>query len=62
VRDFHLVKDPRGHATLRAAPFLALPIGDRDEMPFAVVAVDLAESGEVRGRSAGWRILEGFIQ
>jgi len=62
VRDFHLVEDVRGSATLRAAPLRALPIDDRDEMPVAVVAADLAESHEVRERSAGLRVLESLLR
>ncbi|PVU82041.1 hypothetical protein DDP54_02355 [Cellulomonas sp. WB94] len=62
VREFHLVEDFRGNVTLRTAPLRSLPIGDRDEMPRAVVAADLAESLEVRERSAGLRVLEGLLQ
>lgn len=62
VREFHLVEDARGNVTLRTAPLLALSIGDRDEMPRAVVAADLAESLEVRERSAGLRVLEGLLR
>lgn len=61
VRDFHLADDTRGNATLRAAPLRALPIGDRDEMPVAVVAADLVESLEVRERAAGTRVIEGLL-
>lgn len=61
VRDFHLADDARGNATLRAAPLRALPIGDRDEMPVAVVAADLAESLEVRERAPGTRVIEGLL-
>jgi len=62
VRDFHLVEDVRGNTTLRAAPLRAVPIGARDEMPLAVVAADLAESLEVRERSAGLRVLESLLR
>jgi excisionase family DNA binding protein len=58
---FHLLEDMRGNATLRVAPLRALPIGDRHEMPVAVVAADLAESIEVRERSAGLRVLESLL-
>jgi|SRR5665647_26454 len=61
VRDFHLVDDARGNATLRAAPLLALPISNRDEMPVAAVAADLAESLEVRERTAGVRVIESLL-
>jgi len=60
VRAFHLVDDARGNATLRAAPLRALSIGDRDEMPLAVVAADLAASLEVRERAAGFRFIESL--
>jgi hypothetical protein len=59
---FHLVQDMRGNVTLRVAPLRALPIGDRHEMPVAVVAADLAESVEVRERSAGLRVLERLLR
>jgi len=62
VRDFHMVDDARGNATLRAAPLRALPIGERDEMPVAVVAADLAESLEVRERAAGLRVIERLFR
>lgn len=58
---FHLAEDHRGNATLRVAPMRALPIGDRDEMPLAVVAADLAESIEARERSAGLRVLGNLL-
>lgn len=61
VRDFHLIDDPRGNVALRAAALRALSIGDRDEMPVAVVAADLAESLEVRERAAGIRVLESLL-
>ena len=62
VRDFHLIEDASGNATLRAAPLRALQIGDGDEMPVAVVAADLAESLEVRERSTGLRVLESLLR
>ena len=61
VHDFHLIDDARGNVTLRAAALRALSIGDRDEMPVAVVAADLAESLEVRERAAGIRVIEGLL-
>ncbi|HEY3549247.1 MAG TPA: hypothetical protein VGK17_24500 [Propionicimonas sp.] len=61
VHDFHLIDDPRGNVALRAAALRALSIGDRDEMPVAVVAADLAESLEVRERAAGIRVLESLL-
>lgn len=61
VREFDLVEDFRGNVTRRTASLRALSIGDRDEMPRAVVAADLAESLEVRERSAGLRVLEGLL-
>ena len=62
MRDFHLVEDPRGNATLRAAQLRNLPIGERETMPVAVVAADLAESLEVRERSAGLRVLRSLLR
>jgi len=62
MRAYDLVEDPRGNATLRAAPFKALPVEGRNEMPLAVVAADLAESFEARERSAGLRVLEGMLR
>lgn len=59
---FHLLEDIRGNVTLRVAPLRALPIGDRQEMPVAVVAADLAESNDVRERSAGLRVLESLLR
>jgi len=59
---FHLLEDIRGNVTLRVAPMQALPIGDRQEMPVAVVAADLAESNDVRERSAGLRVLESLLR
>lgn len=61
VRDFHLVEDSRGNVTLRAVSLRALPMGGLEEMPVAVVAADLAESLEVRERSAGLRALERLL-
>jgi len=61
VHSFHLIDDARGNATLRAAPLLALPIGDRDRMPVAVAAADLAESLEVRSRAAGIRVIDSLL-
>jgi excisionase family DNA binding protein len=62
VRRYHLVDDAHGNVTLRAAPLLTLGLDDRSEMPTAVVAADLAESLEVRERSAGLRVLEGLLR
>jgi excisionase family DNA binding protein len=59
---FHLLEDIRGNATLRVAPLGRLRIGDRQEVPVAVVAADLAESIEVRERSAGLRVLESLLR
>ena len=58
----HLLEDIRGNVTLRVARLRALPIGDRREMPVAVVAADVAESIEVRERSAGLRVLENLLR
>lgn len=62
ARDFHLAEDPRGNTTLRvvAAPIAIL--AGHDVMPVAVVAADLAESLEVRERSAGLRVLEELLR
>ena len=59
---FHLLEDICGNAALRVAPLGRLRIGDRHEMPVAVVAADLAKSIEVRERSAGLRVLENLLR
>jgi len=63
ARDFRLIEDSQGNVTLRVV--LAMPptiIEGRDVMPVAVVAADLAESLEVRERSAGLRILGDLLR
>ncbi len=52
----------RGHANLvlRISRF-DLPLGGRERMPDAVVAVDLAESSDVRTRRAGLRLLTAML-
>lgn len=62
VRDFHLAEDPRGNATLRVAAAPSSVMEGRDTMPVAVIAADLAESLEVRERSAGFRVLEELLR
>jgi len=62
ARDFHLVEDPHGNATLRVVAMPPTIIAGRDVMPVAVVAADLAESLEVRERSAGLRVLGDLLR
>lgn len=62
VRDFHLAEDPQGNATLRVAAAPSTILAGRDVMPVAVIAADLAESLEVRERSAGVRVLEDLLR
>ena len=62
VRDFHLTEDPRGNATLRVATAPSSILEGRDTMPVAVIAADLAESLEVRERSAGFRVLKELLR
>lgn len=59
---FRLVDDERGNVTLRVTRFAeAVKVGGRT-MPPAVVAVDLAESYEVREREAGLRAVEDLLR
>jgi len=60
--DLHLVEDPRGNVTLRVAAMPSVILAGQDGVPVAVVAVDLAESLEVRERSAGLRALGDFLR
>lgn len=62
ARDFHLVEDPRGNTTLHVAAVSSAVLEGRDVMPVAVIAADLAESFEVRERSAGLRVLEDLLR
>ncbi len=62
ARDFHLAEDPRGNATLRVAAAPSAILEGRDVMPVAVIAADLAESLEVRERSAGLRVLGDLLR
>lgn len=62
ARDFHLAEDPRGNATLRVAAAPSSILEGRDTMPVVVIAADLAESLEVRERSAGFRVLEELLK
>jgi len=62
ARDFHLAEDPRGNTTIRVADVPSAVLEDRDVMPVAVVAADLAESLEVRERSAGLRVLGDLLR
>ncbi len=62
VARFHLTPDSRGNVTLRAIDAPPAGVLDRTAMPTAVVALDLAESFEVRERSAGLRVLEGLLR
>ena len=59
---FRLVDDERGNVTLRVTPFADVVKGGVRTMPTAVVAVDLAESYEVREREAGLRAVEGLLR
>jgi len=62
ARDFHLIEDPQGNVTLRVAAMPPAIIEGRDAMPVAVIAADLAESLEVRERSAGLRVLGDLLR
>jgi excisionase family DNA binding protein len=62
VERFHLVEDAHGNATIRATSFRDASLVGLAAMPPAVVAVDLAESLEVRERSAGLRALEYMLR
>ena len=62
VRDFFLVADQVGNVILRETPFLDIAItAARAGTGVAVTAVDLAESLEVRERSAGVRVLQQLL-
>lgn len=58
VTRFHLTPDSRGNVALRVVGGAPAGLFDRAAMPTAVIALDLAESLEVRERSAGLRVLE----
>lgn len=62
VTRFHLTPDARGNVTIRAVEAPPAGLLDRRAMPTAVVALDLAESLEVRERSAGLRVLEDMLR
>jgi excisionase family DNA binding protein len=62
ARDFHLVEDPRGNTTLRVAAVPSAILESRNVVPVAVIAADLAESLEVRERSAGLRVLGDLLR
>jgi len=62
IRDFHLIEDPQGNATLRVVAMPTTIIEAREVMPVAVIAADLAESLEVRERSAGLRVLGDLLR
>lgn len=62
VTRFHLTPDTRGNVTLRVVGGAPAGLLDRAAMPTAVVALDLAESLEVRERSAGLRVLEDLLR
>lgn len=59
---FHLTPDTRGNVTLRVVDAPPAGLLDRAAMPTAVIAADLAESLEVRERSAGFRVLEELLR
>ena len=60
--EFRLVDDERGNVTLRVTRFEDVVTSGLRTMPGAVVAVDLAESYEVREREAGLRAVEGLLR
>jgi len=60
--EFRLVDDERGNVTLRVTRFEDVVKSGLWTMPAAVVAVDLAESYEVREREAGLRAVEGLLR
>jgi len=62
ARDFHFAEDPRGNVTLRVAAVPSAALEGRDSVPVAVIAADLAESLEVRERSAGLRVLKDLLR
>lgn len=62
VARFHLTPDPRGNVTVRVVKAPSADVLDRTTMPTAVIALDLAESLEVRERSAGHRVLEDLLR
>lgn len=62
AHDLHLVEDPLGKATLRVGAVPSVALGGHDAMPVAVIAADLAESLDVRERSAGLRVLERLLR
>ena len=62
VTRFHLTPDTRGNVTLRVVHAPPAGLLDRAAMPTAAIALDLAESLEVRERSAGVRILEDLLR
>jgi excisionase family DNA binding protein len=62
ARAFHLTEDPQGNVTLRVVAMPPIAIEGRDVMPVAVIAADLAESLEVRERSAGLRVLGDLLR
>jgi excisionase family DNA binding protein len=57
-RDFGLSGRGEANLIVRVPRFDGLPLTDRERMPAAVIAVDLAESGDVRTRRAGLTLLE----
>ncbi len=60
-RRFHTVPDDRGNAVIRVSALREVTTRGLLEMPRAVIAADLAESREVRERSAGLRALEDLL-
>lgn len=62
VTRFHLTPDTRGNVTVRAVDAPLAGLLDRSAMPTAVIALDLAESPEVRERSAGLRVIEELLR
>jgi len=62
VTRLHLTPDTRGNVTLRVVDAPPDGLLDREAMPAAVIALDLAESLEVRERSAGLRVLGDLLR
>jgi len=62
ARDFHLIEDPQGSVTLRVVAMPTTIIEGRDVMPVAVIAADVAESLEIRERSAGLHVLRDLLR
>lgn len=60
-REFGLSDRGEANLVVRVATFEQLPVESRAQMPVAVVAVDLAESSDVRTRRAGLTLLSDAL-